>query len=117
MDEEQYKYICEKCKFKCNYKSVWEKHIETELHKTGKKKKRSNCVELRKCEQCEYITKQKGTMKVHFLSAHADLETREKEFKYYCKLCDFGTFTKTNFDNHNKSDKHNKRIVRDVKHI
>jgi hypothetical protein len=40
--ENEYKYICEKCNYKCDYISQWNKHIETELHKTGKRKKRTN---------------------------------------------------------------------------
>ena len=84
------------------YKSVWEKYIEIESHKTGKKKL-TDYVELRKCEYCEYTIKQKGIMEVHF-KCTANLETHGKEFKYYCRLCDLGTFTKTNFDNYNKSD-------------
>ena len=39
----------------------------------------------------------------------ADKETREKEFKYYCKLCDYGTFAKQLIEKHNKSDKHERR--------
>ena len=38
MEENKYKYNCEKCGFKCNYESQWLKHIDTELHKTGIKK-------------------------------------------------------------------------------
>jgi len=34
------KYNCEKCGFKCKYESQWIKHIDTELHKTGIKKKK-----------------------------------------------------------------------------
>jgi hypothetical protein len=32
------KFNCEKCSFKCRFVSQWIKHIETELHKTGIKK-------------------------------------------------------------------------------
>lgn len=37
-ETEEYKYNCDSCGFKCKFNSQWEKHIETELHKTGKKK-------------------------------------------------------------------------------
>ncbi len=40
--EEIKKYICEKCKFETNYKSNYNKHIRSELHKTGIKKTRSD---------------------------------------------------------------------------
>jgi len=38
----EYKYNCKQCDFKCNIKSRWEKHVSTELHKTGKRKQRSD---------------------------------------------------------------------------
>jgi len=36
--DENIKFNCEKCGFKCRFESQWIKHIETELHKTGIKK-------------------------------------------------------------------------------
>ena len=36
---ESYKYICEKCNYNCNIISMWQKHINTELHITGVKNK------------------------------------------------------------------------------
>lgn len=41
MDKE-YKYSCDRCGYNSNIKSSWEKHINTELHKTGKKKRSSD---------------------------------------------------------------------------
>ena len=40
MEEKKYKYVCEKCNYKGNIKSDWKKHINTSLHKTGKKKRK-----------------------------------------------------------------------------
>ena len=37
-DIENFKYYCEKCNYKCNVISRWDKHINTTLHNTGKKK-------------------------------------------------------------------------------
>jgi hypothetical protein len=37
-DESIYKFKCEKCNFFTNYNSALLKHIETEFHKTGKRK-------------------------------------------------------------------------------
>lgn len=42
------------------------------------------------------------------LNEHHNLEEGEKEFKYYCKLCDFGTFSKYIYKNHIISEKHKK---------
>lgn len=111
MDKE-YKYICEKCNFKCTYQSVWNNHIKSEIHKTGKRKKRIDCKEPKKCEKCEYETKFNMSMKLHILSDHADLETRKKEYKYYCEICDFGTFVEKDIEKHNNTKKHNKKKMR-----
>jgi hypothetical protein len=35
-----YKYICEKCDYKCRFDCEWKKHCETTLHLTGKRKKK-----------------------------------------------------------------------------
>jgi len=37
-NDENIKFNCKKCGFKCRFESQWIKHIETELHKTGIKK-------------------------------------------------------------------------------
>ena len=55
--EKSHKFICEKCDYKGNIKSQWKKHINTELHKTGKKKERSDKKDPLKCEKCEYTIK------------------------------------------------------------
>ena len=106
MEEKKYKYICDKCNYKGNIKSDWEKHINTSLHKTGKKKERSDKKEPLKCEKCEYRTKSKAGLKQHNLNWHSTLEEREKEFKYYCKYCNFGTFSVDLIDIHNNTKKH-----------
>lgn len=106
MEENKDKYNCIKCGFKCKYESQWKKHIETELHKTGIKKKRSDIKEPNKCNKCLYETKNIVTFRQHILTIHGTKEQREKEFKFYCKICDLGSFSKDIFENHNKSEKH-----------
>ena len=108
----QYKYLCEKCNFKANIKSRWENHIQTELHKTGQKKTRSDCKEPHKCNKCDFTSKNTTNLKQHYLNFHGDLKERESEFKFYCKLCDYGTFSMDLFDKHNNTEKHNKNIIR-----
>jgi hypothetical protein len=49
-----------------------------------------------------------NALKQHILNEHGTLEEREKDFKYYCKLCDFGSFSKNIYENHIISDKHKK---------
>lgn len=103
---EEYKYICEPCRFKCNSEQRWQKHIATELHKTGKRKVRCDYGGPYKCDECNYKTLNAAYFKQHKLNDHSSKETREKEFKFYCKLCDFGTFYSKFMDKHKDTDKH-----------
>ena len=102
----EYKFICNQCNFKCNEKSRWEKHTESEKHKTGQRKKRCDYGGPYKCERCEYETENSTTYKQHILNEHSNKEEREKGFKYYCKLCDFGIFSNSLYEKHKLSDKH-----------
>lgn len=100
------KYVCEKCHFSSNYKSVFDRHISTELHKTGKRKQRSDIKDPYKCEECEYQTKNTVVFKEHKLNCHSDKATRMKEYTYYCKYCDFGTFSNKDMSKHTETKKH-----------
>ena len=111
----EYKHICEKCNYKCNFISQWNKHIETELHKTGKRKKRTDKTEVGQCKKCEYNTNNYSLMLKHILNKHATKEERKEKFKYYCDLCDFGTFSKDTIEVHNSSEKHKTFILRNKK--
>ena len=106
MSEKTYYYICEKCNYKSNIFINLQKHINTEIHKTGKRKERSDKKSPRQCELCDYSTMNVVTFKQHYLNEHATLEEREKDFKYYCKYCNFGTFSKNIIETHNKTKKH-----------
>jgi len=106
MEVKTNKYICEKCNFKCNTKARWENHIKTELHKTGTRKKRKDYKEPIKCENCEYTTKNITTLKIHKLNNHATKEEKEKQYIYYCKLCDYGSFYEDVFNKHSNTIKH-----------
>jgi hypothetical protein len=107
-----YKYNCEKCNFKTNTKMQWDSHIVTEKHLLGQRKKRSDYKEPLKCEKCEYKTKNKTTLLQHELNEHVSLKEREEKFKYYCKNCDFGTFSIDLMNTHNNTNKHKKYILR-----
>ena len=47
-------------------------------------------------------------MKIHKLNKHLTKEDREKEFTYYCKYCDYGSFSKDLLEKHNLTEKHKK---------
>ena len=75
LQEKEYKYICEKC----NENSKWDKHINTEKHKTGNNKKRSDYGGPYKCEICNYETRNNTLFKQYTLNYHSIKEEREKE--------------------------------------
>jgi hypothetical protein len=106
------KYTCEKCNYKCNYNSQWIKHCDSELHKTGKRKKRTDAKEISICKNCDYKTQNNTTMLKHVLNKHSTKEERKNKFKHYCELCDFGTFSKDTIEFHKNSEKHKIYIQR-----
>ena len=103
-----FKYNCEKCNYKCQFECQWLKHCDTELHKTGKRKQiiRKNHKQPEKCKNCDYSTKNTFLMKKHILNEHSTKEEREKQFKFYCSYCNFGTFSKDTIEIHNNTNKH-----------
>jgi len=109
--EEKNKYICEKCNYKTNISSLWKVHLNTELHKTGVRKKRSDYKEPIKCTGCEYSTKNKMILKTHFLNNHCDIEQKKKEFKFFCVLCNYGSFYEDAINIHNNSVKHKYKVL------
>ncbi len=108
-NKEEYKYVCEKCDYKCRFECEWNKHCITGLHINGKRKTRVDSKGPYKCTDCTYITNNKTTYTQHILNEHSDTEKRKKEFTFYCELCDFGTFSKDIFSKHNETEKHKRR--------
>ena len=108
---EEYKYICEKCNYKNNTKRNYDNHCKTELHKTGKRKPRKDKLGIEyKCDKCDYVSLNKNNYLTHKLNKHATIDEREKEFKYYCKTCDFGVFVKSCHDKHLENNNHLRRV-------
>jgi hypothetical protein len=101
------KYKCQKCSFNCEYLSILNQHLESKKHNETKRKERNDKILEPKCNLCSYETNKTTNMKVHRLTKHSSKEDREKEFKFYCNKCDFGTFIKILFDRHLETLKHN----------
>ncbi len=97
-----YKYTCGQCKYNTNYKSQWNKHIDTEKHKTGKRKIRSDKKDPPKCTICNHTSTDITNLKLHILNKHSTIEEKQNKFKY----CDFGSFSKRLYDRHLKTKKH-----------
>ena len=110
-DKEEFKYICEKCDYKCRFDCEWKKHCKTTLHITGKRKKKDNYKQAEKCKFCNYMTKNTFLLKKHTLTEHSTKEERKEKFTYYCDLCDFGTFSKDTHEIHLNTNKHKRYNV------
>ena len=98
---------CEKCNntFKCHAKYLI--HCETELHKTGHRKTRTNKKEDIICSICNiYTTRQTTNMKLHILNNHSNSEEKKKEYTYYCEYCDVGYFIEDKYIKHLATQKH-----------
>ena len=112
----EYKYNCIPCEFKTNSIALWEVHEKTKKHQlNGKHPKGYENRKIRrdkkigneiKCKYCDYENQNIGNLKKHTLNNHSTNEEREKEFKYYCKECNYGSFGITEYNNHIKSKRH-----------
>jgi ribosomal protein L35 len=112
MEDKKYKYSCDKCEYYTNATSSYKKHLNTEIHKTGKRKIRSDKKgDIYKCNICDFTSNKEHNYKTHILHNHSTKEKREKEFKYYCNCCDFGTFTESEYDKHMKTNKHKMKSI------
>lgn len=102
----EYVYNCEKCNFHTNAKSLYEKHLLTGKHKTGQRAERCDKKFTGQCPNCEYHGVTSMNLTMHILNNHSSKEKRENEFKFYCKLCDYGAFAKSLYNKHISSGKH-----------
>jgi len=111
MNNTENKYICKNCNYDTNNKTNWENHLKSGLHKTGHRKKRSDIKEIIKCNKCNYTNKSNMTFKKHYLNNHCNKEQREKEYTFYCKLCNFGTFYENLMNDHKNTIKHKYNVT------
>ena len=115
----KFPYQCEKCNYKCKFKSEYDRHCNSELHKTGKRGVKKNKVN-RVCQICKlYEASCNTNLKNHILINHKTTEEREKEYTNYCKTCDYGSFSKKLFDKHLATKKHKKKeeMVKKLKDV
>ena len=107
-----YKFYCEKCNFGTDTKTRLTRHEETDLHKTGQRKKRESWKKkeedkkIYKCKDCDYTTSFNKNYLTHKLNNHSSKEERASLYKYYCSLCNVGSFTILEFNKHKETLKH-----------
>ena len=111
---DSYKFICTTCDFRTNHPSRWKQHTATDLHKTGKRKPRSDKKHLDKCPKCNYTAKSNTTLKQHILIKHGTTEEKQTGFSYYCQDCDYGTFAKPSYDKHCLTTKHKQMSTKHI---
>ncbi len=108
-EDKKSKYKCEKCNYNTNYKSSYDKHLRSVLHKTGERKERSD-KKNKKCDVCGYICSTDKNLKNHKLVYHSTKEERKEKFKFYCDKCDYGNDCEILYKKHLDSKKHNMMI-------
>ena len=108
-------YICEKCDFKTSIKNRYDKHLKTELHKTGKRKTRKDKKLPDKCPHCEYKSKTYASMNAHIISNHMTQDEQKKNFKFYCNDCKSGYLYKSLYNIHLLSTKHKNKEEQNLK--
>jgi hypothetical protein len=102
-----YEYYCTKCNYGTNRKCDFDRHCKTTLHITGKRKIRfDKQSDIYKCEKCEYETNNKHNLISHTLNNHHDENERNKLYKYFCSVCNFGANVKSIYDKHLNTKKH-----------
>lgn len=102
-------YVCEKCNYKTEIKSCYEKHLNTELHKTGKRKIRTDKKVIEQCPHCDYTSKVNTDMQTHLIR-HLSEEEQKKKFNYYCDHCKIGYLYESQYNLHIVSTKHKNNI-------
>ena len=56
-EDTNFNHICDKCNYKTDLLSSYKKHLESTLHKTGRRKVRvDRKVDIYKCDKCNYKT-------------------------------------------------------------
>ena len=104
---DKYKYFCEKCNYGTDIMYSLIQHEETELHKTGiRKKKPIKEKKYYQCTDCDYKSDNNNNYLTHKLNNHLTKEDIATQIKYYCSCCDFGVFTDSSFDKHNQTVRH-----------
>ena len=107
MNKDKYKFFCDKCKYGTDIRSSLLQHNKTTLHQTGERgKKPIKDKQIFKCSECEYESQNKNNYLTHKLNNHSTKEEREKEFSFYCKICDFGVFSESSMNTHNETIRH-----------
>lgn len=105
-DSNQHFYVCKQCNYNTNSKQSYERHCSTRKHNN-----RGVMVSPRKirsdiCPHCEYTTKNSSSMKYHLIRQHMSKEEQKQHFTYWCEFCNVGYLSKSNYDTHSKSNRH-----------
>jgi hypothetical protein len=110
MESESPLFYCEKCNYKTTIIGCYKQHLKTTLHITGKRKERKD-KNIFECKHCnDYKNNNHINFMNHVLTNHATKEERKKGYRYYCDVCDVGSFVEAVIKKHNNSKKHDLKI-------
>jgi hypothetical protein len=110
--ENQPKFYCEQCNFKCDFQVFYDRHLKTNKHINGKITRVHTKPRVKKdpiiytCEKCDFTSTHLYNYKTHILNNHSSNEDKKKEFPYYCECCNIGIFAESVFNKHLLSKKH-----------
>ena len=108
------KFTCEQCHISFLYKSKYDTHLKSKKHTGEAKKTRLDKIFEPQCRYCNFVAAHLTSMQTHLLTKHSTLEERQKQFKYYCKECDFGTMGEILWKRHQETKKHLTQINKEV---
>lgn len=109
--KKEYKFKCDKCEYFTNAKSGWIKHINSGMHLEGHRAIRCDKKLIDKCPKCDYTTKNTIAMDTHILNNHSTNKERKEKFRYYCEVCDFGSFSGKHYKKHLETQRHKRRLA------
>ena len=129
--------ICEKCNYKCDFQSLFDKHCLTSKHleivrpeftckecnyscrfqsqyATHCKSNKHNKIEKKTytCEKCKFSTPYKSIFDVHCSS----IKHNDPNKTYACEKCEFSCSTKSTFEKHCLTDKHIENTTGIIQH-
>jgi hypothetical protein len=93
---------CDTCNVDTETPAKWIKHVGTQRHIRKGTKKNT----IYKCDHCDYQHRNKTNFNIHNITQHGTEEEKKAKCKYYCSPCNMGMFSRSYFDKHIKSKKH-----------
>jgi hypothetical protein len=99
--------VCSTCHYETPIKAYWDRHLLSWKHQHGGQTKSK--ILKANCEKCGVKFSTTTNMKQHMLVHHSSPQERKKQYKFYCDVCDYGSFAKPAYEQHVLTRKHRDR--------